>query len=148
MNTENLSISRKRRIAGNILVFMAGFILVASAGAKFAQVPQVVAQIGALGFSGNRLTFIAILEVMSAVIFLIPVTRSAGLLLVSSYLGGAISAHLGHGQPIFQPAMILFLLWLGAWLRHPEILWSINRSAVKRSQVAQQGRSEATLRQV
>jgi hypothetical protein len=148
MSTENLSISGKRRIAGNILVFMSGLILVASAGVKLTQVPKVVTQMSAIGFAGNRLTFIAVLEAISAVLFLIPVTRSAGLLLVSSYLGGAISAHLGHGQTILQPAMILSLLWLGAWLRHPEILWSLNRSAMKRNQVASQGRSEAMLRQV
>lgn len=145
MNTENLSISGKRRIAGNILIFMCGLILVASAGAKLAQVPQVVTQIGALGFTGNRLTFIAILEVLSAVLFVIPITRSAGLLLSSAYLGGAISAHLGHGQSILQPAMILSFLWLGAWLRHPEILWSLNRSTANRNQSVLQKHSDATL---
>ena len=148
MNAENLFISGKRRITGNILIFMSGLILVASAGAKLAQVPQVVTQIGALGFSGNRLTLIAILEIMSAILFLIPVTRSVGLLLASAYLDGAISAHLGHAQPILQPAVILTLLWLGAWLRHPEILWSLNRSDEKRNQVAAQGRLAATPRQV
>ena len=147
MNAENRFISGKRRIAGNILVLMSGLILVASSGAKLAQVPQVVTQIGALGFSGNRLTFIAILEIMSAILFLIPITRSAGLLLVSSYMGGAISAHLGHGQPILQPAVILTLLWLGAWLRHPEILWSFSRSAEKKTQLARHERSETMLRE-
>lgn len=148
MSAENLLISRKRRIAGNVLLYLSGLLLTASAAAKFAQVPVVVAQLGAMGFTGNRLIFIAGLEAICAVLFLIPATRSAGLLLVSSYLGGAIASHLQHGQPIFQPAFVLTLLWLGAWLRHPEILWSLNRLAQYGNQAAQQKHTKTVLRQV
>ena len=97
-------VSKTRRITGNILMFLSGLMLLGSAGAKFAHVPQVVEQSAALGFMGSRLTFIAILEVTSALLFLIPLTRSIGLLLVSSYLGGAIATHMQHGQPFFGPA--------------------------------------------
>ena len=119
MPAENVLISGKRRIFGSVLVNMGGVMLIASAATKFAHVPQVVSQLGAMGFDGSRLTFIAALEVLSAVLFLAPFTRSLGLLLVSSFLGGAIATHLQHGQPIYQPAFVLFLIWLGAWLRHP-----------------------------
>ena len=129
MRTEKASISRKRRITGNVLIVLGGLMLIGSAGAKFAHVPAVVAQLGAMGFDGSRLMFIAVLEVVSALLFLVPLTRSAGLLLVSSFLGGAIATHLQHGQPIIQPSFVLLLIWLGTWLRHPEILWSLNRTA-------------------
>jgi hypothetical protein len=125
MQSENVSIGRKRRIFGKILVNMGGVMLIGSAAAKLAHVPQVVNQLGAMGFDGGRLTFIAVLEVVSAVLFLIPVTRSLGLLLVSSFLGGAIATHLQHGQPVYQPAFMLFLIWLGVCLRHPQVLWSL-----------------------
>ena len=126
MQTENVSIGRKRQTFGKVLVNMGGVMLIGSAAAKFAHVPQVVSQLGAMGFDGGRLTFIAGLEVVSAVLFLVPFTRSVGLLLVSSFLGGAIATHLQHGQPIVQPSFVLFLIWLGAWLRHPQILWSLS----------------------
>jgi hypothetical protein len=122
---ENVSIGKKRRTFGTVLVNMGGVMLIGSAAAKFAHVPQVVSQLGAMGFDGSRLTFIAGLEVLSAVLFLVPFTRSLGLLLVSSFLGGAIATHLQHSQPIVQPALVLFLMWLGTWLRHPQILWSL-----------------------
>ncbi|PYO76324.1 MAG: hypothetical protein E6K55_07845, partial [Gemmatimonadetes bacterium] len=96
--------------------------------AKFALVPQVAAQLGAFGFTGGRLTLIAIAEFVSAALFLVRQTRSAGLLLVSAFLGGAIATHLQHGQSVLQPAIVLGLLWLGAWLRHPETLWSVVRT--------------------
>lgn len=102
-------------------------MLLGSAAAKLAHVPQVVSQMAAAGIVGNRLAFVAVLEVLSALLFLIPATRSAGLLLVSAFLGGAIATHLQHGQSIAPPSFLLVLLWAGAWLRHPEILWSWRR---------------------
>ncbi len=147
MKTENVSISRKRRIMGDVLIVLFGLMLIGSAGAKFAHVPAVVTQLGAMGFDGSRLMFVAVLEVVSTLLFLVPLTRSAGLLLVSSFLGGAIATHLQHGQPIVQPSFVLLLIWLGAWLRHPEILWSLNRPAPSANQLAHQGHREPAVRQ-
>ena len=137
MQIESVSIGKKRQISGKVLVNMGGFMLIASAAAKFAHVPQVVNQLATMGFDGDRLTFIAALEVLSAVLFLVPFTRSLGLLLVSSFLGGAIATHLQHGQPIYQPSFMLFLIWLGAWLRHPQILWSLAGNTLPASSVPQ-----------
>ena len=114
----------KRKLAGNILVFLGGLMLLGSAGAKLAHVPKVVSGLEAMGFDGNKLTFIALLEVVSALLFLIPFTRSAGLLLLSSFLGGAIATHLQHDQPILQPSFVLSLIWLGTWMRHRGMFWS------------------------
>src|SRR5712692_10779272 len=136
MKTENASISRKRRAAGNIAMILGGLMLIGSAGAKFAHVPAVVVQLGAMGFTDSKLTFIAVLEVVSALLFLVPATRSAGLLLVSSFLGGAIATHLQHGQPIIQPSFVLLLIWLGTWLRHPVILRSLSSGMQETGQAA------------
>jgi hypothetical protein len=148
MQTSNPSIGKMRRITGNAVMILGGLMLIGSAAVKFAHVPAVVTQLGAMGFDGNRLMFIAALEVTSAVLFLTPLTRSGGLLLVSSYMGGAIATHLQHGEPILQPSLFLFLLWFGAWLRHPEILWSLSYSAPSANQLAQQGHQETALRQI
>ena len=99
-------------------------MLIGSAIAKFAQVPLVVTQLAALGFAGSKLMIIAALEIVSALLFLISRTRSFGLLMVSMYLGGAIATHLGHNEPVYQPASVLVLFWVGAWLRHCEVFWS------------------------
>lgn len=142
MNTESASISRKRRITGSVLMSLGGLVLLASATTKLAQIPKVMAELGAMGVHGNNVTLIAMLEVISALLFLLPATRSVGLLLVSSFLGGAIATHLEHGQPVIQPAVVLLLIWLGTWLRHPDILWSLRRPAVSANQVAHQERRE------
>lgn len=118
---------RRRRSAGAALTTLVAVMLLASATAKFAHVPAVVGQLAAAGIADERLIFVAALEVLSAVLFLIAATRSLGLLLVSAFLGGAIATHLQHAESIVQPSMVLALAWFGAWLRHPEILWSFKR---------------------
>lgn len=129
MRVQDSSISRNRRIGGNFLIGLSSLMLVGSAAAKFAHVPKLVTEFAAMGFDNKRLMFVAILEIVSAAAFLIPATRSFGLLLVSSYMGGAIATHLQHGQTIAQPSFVLALVWLGAWLRHPEILRSWGKNA-------------------
>lgn len=120
---------KTRRITGTVLMIVGSVLLLGSGTAKLAHVPQVVAQMASNGMTGERLTFVGILELLSALLFLIPATRSGGLLLVSAFLGGAIATHLQHGEPIFPPAIVLTLLWLGAWLRHPVVLWSLGANA-------------------
>jgi hypothetical protein len=89
------------------------------------------------------LTFVVFLEISSAILFLFPRTRSMGLLLVSSYMGGAIATHVEHGLSFIQPGVFLALLWLGAWLRHPQILWSWGAGAAPLSHLADEGNREA-----
>ena len=112
------------RTAGNVLIFLGGLALIGSASAKFAQVPQVVSELNGFGFQG-KLMLIATGEALSALLLLVPPTRSIGVLLVSGLLGGAIATHMQHGQSYVGPAGLLVLVWLGTWLRHPETLWSL-----------------------
>jgi hypothetical protein len=57
---------------------------------------------------------------------LIPRTSSLGILLASSFWGGAICIHMAHGEPyLFQVAMLL-LSWAGACLRNPTTLSSLS----------------------
>ncbi len=116
------------RTAGNVLIFLSGLALIGSAGAKFAHVPQVVGELNGFGFQG-KLMVIAAGEALSALLLLVPRTRSMGLLLVSGLLGGAIATHMQHGVSLVGPAALLVLVWLGAWLRHPQTLWSLTTPA-------------------
>jgi len=132
--------SRARSIAGFILMFLPALGLAGSSLVKFAHVPGVVHKMTLLGFGGEKLTLIAALEIVSAFLFVFSKTRSFGLLFLSAFLGGAISAHVQSGAfgDAGGPAVFLILAWVGTWLRHPEMLWSFkehgsgeNFSAVK-----------------
>ena len=124
MSTKHGPVKRLRSITGTVLITLGGLLLLGSSSAKFAHVSGVVAQLAHVGIAGEKLTFVAALELLSALLFLTPPTRSAGLLFVSSFLGGAIATHLQHEQSIVAPSMVLLLVWVGTLLRHPQMLWS------------------------
>ena len=126
---------------GARLIYFCAIGLAISSMVKFLHPAKPVAYMAYLGFVDNELFLVACLELIAAIVFLIPSTRSAGLLLVSSYFGGAISAHLANhpfygGGPFLEfnanhhylgtlPAtLLLTCAWIGVWLRHPESRWS------------------------
>jgi hypothetical protein len=137
MQSETNTLSRTRVKAGNILIYLLGSLLVIMAAAKLAHVPQLASQLAVLGFGGSRLILVGALEVVSALLFMIPAARSFGLLLLTAFLGGAVSAHVAHGEVPFQPVFMIGMIWLAAWLRHPEILWSLSDSSLPAARLAQ-----------
>jgi DoxX-like protein len=148
MSTKNSFIERKRLIIGKRVIIMSSLMLIVSAGAKFAHIPRITTDLGAMGFDGGKLVFIAILEVLGALLFLVPATRSVGLLLLSSFMGGAIATHLQHGHSIIQPAFVLFLIWVGAWLHHPQVLWSLPLTTPAKDLVASKERRESAPQEI
>ncbi|HYY94469.1 MAG TPA: DoxX family protein [Pyrinomonadaceae bacterium] len=142
MQTDIKDTGKARRTVGTILILLTGLLLVASAGVKFAHVPSVAAQMSGWGFDRGKLTLVAALEIISGLLFLITPTRSAGLLVASAYMGGAVATHVQHGEPFLVPAVFLTLIWLSAYLRHPQVLWSLganSRSAGLRAASATRG---------
>jgi chromate transport protein ChrA len=70
---------------------------------------------------GDWSVIIAIGEIVSALLFLIPKTSKYGTLLLSSYMGGAIILHMTGATSIVMPAVILILVWVVAFLRDPKM---------------------------
>jgi len=135
---------RVRRIAGDILIFLPGLMVTVSSIVKFAGVPGVVQNMTADGFSGGKLTLVATLEILSAALFLFPRTRSFGVLMLSSFLGGAICTHVQMGQydKAIGPSILLTLAWIGTWLRHPQALWNPERGHSAAQQLISKDRHE------
>lgn len=127
-STDNDSLSPARRRIGTALIALTGFILVASGVTKVAGLPPVVQQLEGFGFAG-RIVLLGIIEVTTAVLFLMPKTRALGLFLFSAFMGGAIATHLQHGELPIPPAIVLGLAWLGAWLTHPVAFRSFARAS-------------------
>lgn len=71
---------------------------------------------------GDWRIIIAIGEIVSALLFLIPKTTKIGTLLLSSYMGGAIILHMTGGTSITMPVLVLILVWATAILRDPKLL--------------------------
>jgi hypothetical protein len=118
-----------RRIAAWILTGLISLLMIASAITKILGV-QAVAEVFEKWGLRNHLLLIGIGELVSALLFLIPRTNSLGLLLLSAYLGGAIVTHMQNGEPYIITALLLLLVWIAGYLRHPEVLQSFRSSNV------------------
>lgn len=119
--------SFKRRLAAWILTGLLTAVFVMSGVMKLVQPKEVVEGFAKLGLSEWR-AIIAMGELVSAALFVLPKTHSLGVLLLSSYMGGAILAHMSHDESIVGASVILLLVWLTAWLRNPLVLSSFYRT--------------------
>lgn len=119
--------SKGRRIGGWMVTGPLTALFLLSAGAKFAGVEDVVAGFEKYGLDHMRLV-IGSGEVASALLYAVPVTASLGVLLLSAYMGGAIVTHMANEEPYIVPSVILIVIWLGYYLRYPEMLVSFTKN--------------------
>jgi len=115
--------SKGRRIAAWILTGLITLLFVSSATFKFLAAPEVVVLFEKWGLR-DQLILIGAGELVSVLLFLIPRTNSLGVLLLSAYMGGAIVTHMQNGEPYYGQAVLLLLIWIAGYLRHPELLQS------------------------
>jgi uncharacterized membrane protein YphA (DoxX/SURF4 family) len=76
----------------------------------------------ARGLGGeNNLIILGVLELVIALVWVLPRTGVAGTLLAVAYIGGALAVHFVTGQPVFVPVAIQVVIWLAAAIRFPEL---------------------------
>ncbi len=79
----------------------------------------------ALGYSVSQITPIGIVLLICTLLYVFPMTQVLGAILLTGYLGGAVSTHVRHGDPLFShvlfPAYLGAILWLGLYLRDPAL---------------------------
>jgi len=122
--------SKVRSLAAWILTGLLSLLFLFSASVKLMRPDEVVKAFANFGL-GDYILLIGAGELVSAVLFLIPRTNSLGLLLLSAYMGGAIVTHMQHGEDFVAQSVILVLIWVAGYLRHPEVLQSF-RAGVAR----------------
>jgi hypothetical protein len=114
--------SKAQRITGWILTGLVGLFLIGASGVpKFIDFPGKEEMFGKLGIPANLSFTLGVVEVVVAVLFLIPRTSFIGAILVTAYLGGAVWTHLRVGEPWFFPIIIGVLMWVALGLRRPAI---------------------------
>jgi uncharacterized membrane protein YphA (DoxX/SURF4 family) len=120
--------SRGRRITGWVLTVLLTVLFVGSASGKLLGAAPVVEMFQKWGLGDDRI-LIGVGELVSALLFVIPLTHSLGLLLLSSYMGGAIVTHMQHGESYIPQSAILTLIWVTGFLRHSEVLQSFRKAS-------------------
>jgi len=113
--------NKKMIWTGRIISTLVLAPLVLSAIMKFRGTPQVTEGMAHLGIPLSLLTTLAILEILSVVLYAIPQTAMIGAILLTGYMGGAICTHLRMGESVTVQTLIPILAWLGLFLREPRL---------------------------
>jgi hypothetical protein len=120
--------SKPRLLTGRILSTLTVLFLIMDIVFKFIRPvpPQVMQSMTQLGFQPGLLTAIGILLTICTILYVIPATSVLGAVLLTGYLGGAISVQMRVGNPLFGyilfPVYVGVLMWAGLYLREPRLL--------------------------
>ena len=117
-----------KTIAGLVLhVLIAGIMILAGSAKLFGLYPpEMVAKVGL----SVPIQVIGVGELGTAFLLLIPRTSSLGVLLASSFWGGAICLHMSKAEPFGLQSVLLLLTWIGAYLRVPGAFGSFSAPSV------------------
>ena len=113
---------KKTRIAGWVLsILIAAFMIVASATPKFTGMEGMDKMLAEMGWTAQTMKMVGVFEVAFSLIFILPRIGFWGAILLTAYLGGAVSVHMRIGQPWFFPIIFGVLVWIALGMRQPEI---------------------------
>jgi uncharacterized membrane protein YphA (DoxX/SURF4 family) len=115
MNTKTKNIIRW------VLAGLIAFIFLGSAFSKLTADTKGLEDVAKMGLDATEFKFLALIEIVAVLLFLIPRTSIIGTLLLIAYMGGAISTHVEFSQPILAPVMISVFVWIVAFVRFPEL---------------------------
>jgi hypothetical protein len=119
--TQTAPVSKGKLWAGRIISALPVLMLLfVSALPKFLKLAGVPEEFARLGYPGNVILGIGILEAACTVIYAIPRTSVLGAILLTGYLGGAVATHVRVGDPffnVFMPILLGALVWGGLYLR-------------------------------
>ena len=100
---------------------LAAFLIFGSAAGKFTEWEGKAEMFEHLGYSAEVMTKIGIVEIVCAILFVIPRTGFLGALLLTAYLGGATATHVRVAEPFFAPIIMAIVLWLALGCRQPDV---------------------------
>ena len=107
---------------GRVLSALSALAMLAAGVPKVIAGPEMIEQFTKLGgFPASTLRPIGIVEILCAVVYLIPQTSLFGAVLVAAYFGGATVTHVRMGQPFWAPMLVGICAWVGLWLRDPKL---------------------------
>jgi hypothetical protein len=116
--------TKTRNIIGWVLSGLIAAFLLFSASMKFMADAKGLADAAGMGLNADEYYIIAVLEIISVILFLIPRTGVLGTMLLAAYLGGAIATHMEHNEIAGQPTVAVIMeivLFIAAAIRFPEL---------------------------
>ena len=112
----------KAKLTGWILSgLLVAFLVLVSAVGKFVEWEGKEEMFAKIGFTTEVVYRIGIVEVVVAILFLIPRTAFVGAILLTAYLGGAVVTHVRVDEPFYFPIATGVLVWLALGLRDARV---------------------------
>lgn len=109
---------------GRVLSGLVAAMLLMSGVMKLMGGPQLEEGLTHLGLPMSVVLPLAVVEITSTVLYLVPQTSVLGAILLTGYLGGATCAHVRVEDPFFMPILIGIVAWIALALREPR-LWKL-----------------------
>lgn len=113
------------RLSGWVMSGLAIAFLVLDGGLKVISIPEVVEASGQIGFSADLVPVLGMILLVATALYAAPQTALLGAILVTGFLGGAVSVHIRQHAPLFSHVLfgvyIGVLVWGGLYLRDPRL---------------------------
>ena len=102
------------------------YVLASSASWKLGRVPWYVNEWERIGYDQSMLPVIGAIQVACIVLYVSPPTALLGTVLLTGYLGGAMSSYVRIEEfaPVMVPLRTCLTAWLGIYMREQR-LWSL-----------------------
>lgn len=100
-------------LTGLLVLFLGGV----SGVPKFIDFPDKEKMLQHLGLSASLMPKLGVLEIVIALLLLVPRLSLLGAILVTGYLGGATFAHVRVGDPWYFPVALGVLVWVALAMR-------------------------------
>lgn len=123
MTTELLAASQPRwmTLTGWILSILVAGLLTMSGVSKIMQPAGAAEGFAHLGWPLKLAIALAVVELGSMLLYLIPQTAGLGAILLTGYLGGATATHVRINDDALMPIVIGVVVWIALLLRDPRI---------------------------
>jgi hypothetical protein len=93
-----------------------------SAYFKFSPSSEMGEMLAHIGYTAEAMFPLGVIEIACFLLFLLPQTSFIGAILLTGYLGGAISAHYRINDSVMVPVIMALLVWVGYALRRPDVV--------------------------
>ena len=117
--------STRTRWVGWLITALPVLFLLFDGTIKLAQIPAVSEAFVRMGLPHCLASTIGVLELSCLALYLMPRTAPLGAILLTGFLGGAISLHVRIGDPLFShtffPLYMGIPLWIGLYLRDARV---------------------------
>jgi hypothetical protein len=121
LNAVDRSISKRSVLWGRIFSGLTIVFLLMDGVMKLIKPIQVTDTMARLGYRDSLSVPLGIILLVCLLLYAVPRTATLGAILLTAYLGGAVSTHVRVGDPLFShvffPIYLGILLWLGLFLR-------------------------------